>query len=499
MTSSLSRRNILKGGAAGAAATIVGWSVANSAFVTAAQASPGPYNSLPPLDGVLETAGTSLDRFGKDFGVLVTGTPHAVLRPGSVQDIAKMIGYARRNGLKIAMNGQSGNEPAYYESHSSYGQALVPGGISIDSRKFNKIHYIARGRAWVDTGVTIAELTDAALAQGLTTIGITDYLHLSIGGVISVGGIGGQVQKHGLFCDTVEAIEIVTGTGEVVMASPSNKPELFQAAVGGAGQFGIITKALIRLAPAPTQALVMNLFYEDMATFVADQEKIMVENRVTHQEGEIVRKADDSGWRYKVEAVVYYTTTAPDQARILSGLRDTRADIQIAEMPYRDWLFRIDPLEAYLKEAGFWHQPKPWLSLVLPSSTVQRFIPSVIADLQPTDLGIGFSGLYPFLRSKLTHPFFMLPETRDEKLWLFDLLRFPFPDDPNLQRMLDQNRALYDLSKPLGAKRYTVGAIPGMTPGEWRGHFGSQYSRLLDAKRRYDPDSVLTPGQHFFA
>ncbi|WP_436494509.1 FAD-binding protein [Actinokineospora sp. HUAS TT18] len=498
MSSGLSRRGVLKGAAAGTAATIVGWSAANSAFVTAAQAQTSGISTVPTLDGVLETYSPALGNFSKDFGELVTGAPRAVLRPGSVQDVSRIITWARRNRLSVAMNGQSGSGNDL-ESHSSYGQALVPGGIAIDQRKFNKIHYISNGRAWVDTGVTIRELCDAALAQGLSTQGTTDYLNLSIGGVISVGGIGGMVQKHGLFSDMVEAIEIVTGTGEILRVSPTTRSDLFFAAVAGAGQFGIITKALIKLVPAPTNALVMNLFYEDLATYYADSEKILVENRLSHQSGEIVRKPDDSGWRYKVEAAVYWTTTPPDQAKILEGLRDTRADIQITPMSYTDWIFRFDAIEAYLKENGFWTAPKPWLSIVLPTSTIQRFIPSVIADLQPTDMGVGFSGLYPFYRSKLKHPFFMLPETRDEKLWLFDLLRFPFPNDPNLQRMLDQNRRLYNLSKPLGGKRYTVGAIPGMTPTEWKAHFGGQYTRLLDLKRRYDPDRVLTPGQRFFA
>ncbi|CRK62123.1 FAD linked oxidase domain protein [Alloactinosynnema sp. L-07] len=498
MSSGLSRRGVLKGAAATTAATIVGWSAANSAFVTAAQAQAPGVTPVPALDGVLETYSPALGNFSKDFGELITGAPRAVLRPGSVQDVSKIITWARRNRLTVAMNGQSGRSPDL-ESHSSYGQALVPGGIAIDQRKFNKIHYISNGRAWVDSGVTIRQLTDAALAQGLTPVGTTDYLNLSIGGVISVGGIGGQVQKHGLFADTVEAIEIVTGTGDILRVSKTTRSDLFAAAVAGAGQFGIITKALIKLAPAHTNALVMTLFYEDMATFHADSEKIMVENRLTHQSGEIVRKPDDSGWRYKVEAAVYWTTTPPDQAAILADLRDTRADIQISEMSYTDWYFRLDGIEDWLKANGFWQAPKPWLSIVLPSSTIQQYIPHVVADLQPSDMGVGFSGLYPFYRSKLTHPFFMLPETSDERLWLFDLLRFPFPNDPNLQRMLDQNRRLYDLSKPMGGKRYTVGAIPGMTPAEWKAHFGGQYSRLLDLKRRYDPDRVLTPGQHFFA
>lgn len=498
MTRSVSRRGVLKG----AAAAVVGWSAANSSWVTAAQAAPGSASGIaevPVLDGTLETSAQVVGAFGKDFGELVTGTPRAVLRPASTQDIVKMVRYARQHGLKIAASGQSGTG-ADLESHSNYGQALAPGGISVDSRGLSRIHYINRTHALVDAGVTWAQLTDAALAQGLTPVGLTDYLHLSVGGTISVGGIGGMVQKHGLLCDVVEAIEIVTGRGDLVTASATSRADLFTTALAGGGQVGIITKALVKLVPAPTRALVMNLFYDDLATFVADQEAILLDGRFSHQEGEIVRRPDDSGWRYKIEAVFYHTeAVTPDRARLLSGLRDNRADMQVAEHGYRDWLFRLDPLEALLKEGGFWNQAKPWLSLVLPSSAVQRFIPHVVRELVPADLGVGFSGLYPFRRSKLTRPLFMLPENGEEKLWLFDLLRFPFPDDPGIQRMLEQNRRFYDLALPMGAKRYLVGAIPGMTGAQWRTHFGRQWTRLVDAKRRFDPDCVLTPGQGFFS
>ncbi|MGX7829489.1 FAD-binding protein [Actinokineospora sp. 24-640] len=499
MTRSVSRRGILRGGAAAGAAAVVGWSAANSMWVTTAQAAPAGMASVPTLEGTLDYSAAALTGFGKDFGELVTGAPQAVLRPGSVNDIVKMVQFARRNRLTIAMNGQSGNGTDL-ESHSNYGQALTRGGIAIDSRGLNKIHYISRTHALVDAGVTLAQLTDAALAQGLTPVGLTDYLHLSIGGTISVGGVGGTVQKFGLQCDVAEAIEIVTGTGELLTASAGHRTDLLESALGGNGQFGIITKALVKLVPAPTKALVQNLFYNSLDAFVADQEKIMLDGRFSHQEGEIVRTPDGSGWRYKIEAVSYYTdATAPDRARLLSGLCDVRSDIQVTEYPYRDWLFRLDPLEVLLKEGGFWTQAKPWLSLVVPSSTIKRFIPSVVSELVPEDLGVGFSGLYPLRRSKLTRPFFMLPENREEKLWLFDLLRFPFPDDPGISRMLEQNRRLYDLGVSLGAKRYTVGAIPGMTGAQWRTHFGRNWTRLVDAKRRYDPDRVLTPGQGFFA
>jgi cytokinin dehydrogenase len=485
MKTQINRRTALKSLAGGAA--VVGWSVAAQSWVTAAEASTLSYAPIPKIDGRVDIAPTGVAGYDHDFGNMVTGAPLAVLHPASVNDIVTAVKYARANKLTIAMNGQGGTGTDL-ESHSNYGQALAPGGINVDSRGLSQIHQISKDYAIVGAGVTWAQLTDAALARGYTPVGLTDYLHLSVGGTISVGGIGGMVQKYGLLCDTVKEIQIVTGTGELLTASPSTRSELFYAALAGGGQVGIITRAKVLLVPAPTRALWFNLYYNDLATYMSDQERILSDGRFSHQEGEIIRKPDDSGWRYKIEAVKFYTGTAPDRKALLNGLRDDRADAETTDLGYRDWLFRIDPFETYLKENGFWNQPKPWLSLVLPASKTKQFIEAVVAELTNEDLGAGFSGFYPFKTSKLTRPLFALPTPAEPTAYLFDVLRFPFPGDPGIDRMLAH-----------GAKRYLVGAIPGMTKADWQKHFGALYAPFAAAKNKYDPDRVLTPGQGFFA
>ena len=89
------------------------------------------------------------------------GLPHAVLRPGSVADIATMVGFARRHGLSIAVNGQ-GSTAGPAESHSNYGQALVEGGIAVDAKGLSSIHRVGDAEADVDAGVTWSELVTAA-------------------------------------------------------------------------------------------------------------------------------------------------------------------------------------------------------------------------------------------------------------------------------------------------------------------------------------------------
>ncbi|MEO3870719.1 FAD-binding protein [Nonomuraea sp. B12E4] len=496
MTGAVTRRGLLKGGAA----AVVGWSVAGGLWVTEAGAATMDASGLarvPRLDGTLESSADVLGSFGKDFGGLVTTSPKAVFRPGSVRDVQKMVAYATENRIKIAMNGQAGSG-ADIESHSSYGQAGVNGGIAIDAKSLSTIHSIDDRSADVDAGVTWAQLTDAALAKGKTPPALTDYLHLSVGGTISVGGIGGQVAKYGLQCDLVEELTIVVGDGSLLTCSASLRPDLFNAALAGGGQVGIIVRAKVKLVRAPERALVLGLYYDDLATYLADGEKILAEGTFDGQAGEIVRKADDSGWRYKIEAVAYHAASeTPDRDALLAGLRDDRASLTADDYAYRDYAFRLDPFEAFLKEGGYWEGPKPWLSLVLPASRVREFVESAAAELTAADLGGGFLLFYPFFKSKLTRPMFAMPS--EPVAYLFDLLRFPNPGEQGIQRMLEQNRRLYDRAVALGGKRYLVGAIPGMTAAEWRRHFGANWDRLAMAKRLYDPAGVLTPGQGFFA
>jgi cytokinin dehydrogenase len=493
----LSRRSVLKGIAAGV--TVVGWSALDRSWIPAGARAASRAAPVPRLDGTLEMSPAALAAFSGDFGRLVTGTPTAVLRPGSVKDIAKMVKYARRNGLTIAMNGQSGTD-GELESHSNFGQALVPGGIAIDARGLSTIHRLAGNCADVDAGVTWAELTDAAAAIGRTPPMLTDFVHLSIGGTLSVGGTGGTMQKVGAQVDTVQSLEVVTGEGKHVECSRRKNAALFDAVLAGAGQCAIIVRAKLALVPAQTQALVFNLFYDDLATYLADQLTVLADGRFSYQEGQIVRRPDDTGWRYMLEAASYFTPPAvPDQGALLAGLSDNRSEAVIATVPYPDWVRRVDPAVVALKAGGFWAQPHAWVSLFVPASRAAEFATFVTSQLTPPDLGAGLAIYFPFATNRLTRPLLVVPRGEPAAFQL-SLLRFPFPfpGQPSNEAMLAQNRAFFDKAVELGGTRYIIGAVPNMTPADWQRHYGPVFPAFQAAKARFDPDGVLTPGQHIF-
>lgn len=492
------RRSLLKG--AVAAAVVVGWDAQRGSWTTAADAAAPHRRSstdpVPDLDGELVTDPSVVESFSQDFGDLITTIPMAVLRPGSVEDIAEMVRYARRHGLTVAMNGQSG-PPDDPESHSNYGQAGVSGGIAIDAGALKQIHHLDATSADVDAGVTWAELSVAALGVGATPPMLTDYLRLSIGGTLSVGGIGGTAQRVGAQVDNVSELTVVTGRGEVVTCSPTVRRGLFHSVLAGAGQCAIIVRATVKLVRAESDVLFFRLFYDDVNAFVDDQLTIMAEQRFQWQEGQIVRRPDDTGWRYSIDVAAYYTPpNLPDQAALLAGLSDQRAELQVLPLPYAQWIFRLEPTVEALRAGGFWDQPKPWVSLTVPTESAVQFISSVVAQLGPGDLGAGLAGLYPLDLSRFGAPLFAQPSSATG--FQLNLLRFPFPGQPGIDQLLEQNRTFYDEAVALGGKRYIIGAIPRMTRADWRAHFGRSWPRLLLSKLAFDPDRVLTPGQGIF-
>jgi len=487
MSQTVSRRGLIQGLVAGA--LVLGFDPRSRSWVTEARAD-GPLIGLPPLDGTLAVDPASRQAAADDFGHIVSRQPIAVLRPGSVNDIVAMVRYARAQGLSIAMRGQG---------HSQYGQAQVQGGIVIDSSTLNTIHSIAPDRAVVDPGVLWSELFDAATAQGLTPPVLTDYMELSVGATLSIGGIGGASQHFGVQSDNALELEVVTGRGDLVTCSPCQNADLFEVVLSGVGQYGIIVRATVRLTPAETTAQVFHLYYDDVERYVRDQLRLLGDGRFSYLEGQVVANASGTGWRYMIEAASYYTPpAAPDQAALLAGLSDDRASLEAFTQSYRDWAYRIEPTIAFLKAIGAWGFPHPWVDLFVPASVAARFVGGVVSTLTLADTGQGPVLFYPINTRRFTRPLFRVPA--EPSAFLFSILRTAPPGDPaTLNAMLASNRDLYDRLRALGGTRYTPNAIPNFTAHDWQRHYHPYWGLVVSSKRRFDPDNVLTPGPGIFA
>jgi cytokinin dehydrogenase len=462
----ISRRTALSG----AAAAVVAFDPANLGWLTSADAAPAV--RIPALDGELLVDEASRAAVADDYGHMVHRMSAAVLRPGSVRDIRKVVRFANRHGLKVAVRGQG---------HSTYGQDQTTG-VVIDSATLSTIHRIERGHAVVDAGVRWLELIEATVLAGQTPPVATDYLGLSVGGTLSVGGMGGATSHHGLLVDNVLSLEVVTGEGDLVRCSASVRPDLFHAVLGGLGQFAVITRASVRLIPAPTTARVYHLTYPDLPSYLAAQRRAVADQRFSYLEGQWTSTG------LLLEGVSYYTPPAtPSDTELVSDLAP--AAVEIAEMPYFDWLNRIYDLVQQLLPLRL---PSPWLNVFIPDEAVEQYAAAVLPTTAPNDVVL----LYPVRRELIREPFVRLPDS--PVVWLLAVLRAVSPpNDAETQRLTALNRAQYDQAVAMGGTHYPVGAIP-LTQADWHRHYGPEWTAFRSRKRRYDPCDVLAPGQGIF-
>jgi FAD/FMN-containing dehydrogenase len=344
MKNNTSRRAVLQGLMANA--IVIGFNVANRSWVTSANAI-SLFESLPPLDGVLYTDNTTLAAAADDFGHIVHRQPIAVLKPGSIKDIIRIIQFGRTHNIKIAARGQG---------HSTYGQSQVEAGVVINMSTLNKIHSISADRAIVEGGVVWSQLLQQTLSRGLTPPVLTDYIELSIGGTLSVGGIGGTTHRYGVQVDNVWELQVVTGEGKLETCSKTQNRDLFEAVLAGLGQCGIIVQATIKLIVAATNARVFLLFYNDLATFTRDQ-RLLISNenfkRFNYVEGQVVPNGN-GGWRYMLEVAYFYSSTAtPNNNVLLAGLNYIRGTEQIEDKSYFDFLNRLADTVAFSNPSTF--------------------------------------------------------------------------------------------------------------------------------------------------
>ncbi|MFP2905598.1 FAD-binding protein [Pyxidicoccus sp. 3LFB2] len=482
MTSrALSRRTLLQGAVAAVAFKPVSRSWAETMETGSIP--------LPQLDGTLLLDTASRTAASDDFGHIIHRAPWAVLVPGSVADIVAMVRFTRRQGLKIAAARGLG------ESHSTFGQSQVPGGIVIDMSALNTIHDIDASSAWVDAGVRWHELLQASLPLGKSPPTLTDYIELSIGGTLSVGGIGGQAFRSGLQVDNVLELDVVTGDGELVRCSRWRERELFDSVRSGLGQFGIIVRARVRLVEVPPNARTYTALYTDLRRFLADQRLLIEDGRFDYVEGSVV--ASNGGWAYQLEVVKYFTPgQEPDDATLLAGLGFQPGTQQARDSSYFDFANRLAPLVELLKQLGVWEFPHPWMDMFVPAQRAEEFVQEVLAQTTEADMGQGPILLYPFRTSQLTAPFLRTPD--EPHVFLFSLLRTAAPPTPeNVASLVQKNRAIFDRLTAIGGKLYPVDAVE-LSPIDWRIHFKPYWQRFAYSKLRFDPSRILTPGQNIF-
>jgi FAD/FMN-containing dehydrogenase len=162
------------------------------------------------------------------------------MRPVNAGDVIAAVNFAREGGFDLAIRGGG---------HSVPGFGTYDGGVVVDLSRMRGVRVDPENRtARAEGGATWGDFNAATYAFGLaTTGGIISTT--GVGGLTLGGGIGYLARGYGLSCDNLISADVVTADGKFVVASDKENEDLFWALRGGGGNFGVVTSFEFRVHP----------------------------------------------------------------------------------------------------------------------------------------------------------------------------------------------------------------------------------------------------------
>jgi FAD/FMN-containing dehydrogenase len=237
-----------------------------------------PLTALTPEWGVAEIAGQNAApvdaKTMREFAYAITGSvitpaapeyesarlvfnrafdrrPALIVRCAGPSDIAHALEFAQSHNLPLAVRGGG---------HSRAGFGVCDGGLVIDLSRMNQVKIdVSKRVARAEAGSLVRDMDQATQRFGLaTTMGGCPTV--GIAGLTLGGGEGLLMSKYGAACDNLISAQLLTVDGRQVEASQTSNPDLFWAIRGGGGNFGVVTALEYQLHPV-TDVLAGTLTY----------------------------------------------------------------------------------------------------------------------------------------------------------------------------------------------------------------------------------------------
>jgi glycolate oxidase len=179
--------------------------------------------------------------------------PLAVVLPETTAEVAAILRYAAREGVKIVPRGAG--------TSLSGGALPAADAIVVGLGKFNRILEVDYANRCVaaQSGVTNLAISHAVASQGFYYApDPSSQIACTIGGNVAENSGGVHCLKYGLTTNNVLGVELVTPDGEIVRLGgkhlDSGHYDLLGLTVGSEGLLGIVTEVTVRILRRPQTA-----------------------------------------------------------------------------------------------------------------------------------------------------------------------------------------------------------------------------------------------------
>ena len=423
------------------------------------------------------------------WNAMIDRRPAVIVRCADAADVAAAIAFARERDLGISIRGGG---------HNIAGTSVCDGGVMIDLSTMTRVRVDpAARRAFVEPGALLADVDRATLAHGLATpLGINSTT--GVAGLTLGGGFGWLTREHGLTIDNLISARVVGADGVQRRAGSAENPDLFWAIRGGGGNFGVVTEFEFALHAIPGQVLAGLLVFPAERTreilrqyrdFVARAPEALNVWVVLRKAPPLpflppeVHGADVLVMPVFCTGDAEYGESHVDQLRAFGP----RLGEHVGAVPYGAWQQAFDPLLApgarnYWKSHNFTALSDDAIDALatyagrLPSDESEIFVALVsgAANRVPTS-ATAYVG-------------------RDAQLVVNVHARWQ--DASADDACVSWARAFYAAAAPFASGGAYVNFMTGDEAARVPAAYGQNYARLVDLKRRFDPDNVFRTNQN---
>ena len=423
------------------------------------------------------------------WNAMIDRRPGLVVRCLGAADVINAVRLARDERLLVAI--RSGG-------HNIAGNAVCDGGLLIDLSLMRSVHVDPASRtARVEPGATLADFDKEAQGFALATpLGINSTT--GVAGLTLGGGFGWTTRKFGLTVDNLISADVVTADARLVRASHNENQDLFWALRGGGGNFGVVTSfefKLHPLGPEVLSGLVVHPF-DNAGELLSEFRRISKEAPDELTTWIVMRKAPPlpflpADWHGK-EVLIFaacYSGDIKEGEKAMKGLRTLGKPIVdvISPHPFTGWQAAFDPLltpgaRNYWKSHDFTDLSDAAIKVVLDAV---RTLPSPECEVFIAHVGGAMARVAPDATAwpnRNAH-FIMNVHTR-------------WRDRAQDSACVAWARRLFDAAAPFASGSVYVNFMPDDEDERVEKAYGTNYGRLVDIKRRYDPDNLFRMNQN---
>jgi FAD/FMN-containing dehydrogenase len=206
-----------------------------------------------------------IEEYRSDFGRTIRKEPRVIVVPKDDHDITTTFKIAAEYQVPVSIRGAG---------HTCYGQSLSDGGILLVNYDTNPNVKLENGIVSAHTKTRWMELEQIINRYKLTSPVLTDYLELTVGGTISVGGYGLRSFQYGAQVDNIIELEVILPSSQTLICNSNENSDLFRYTLCGLGQLGFVSKVKFKSIPYRQHTLVFYIMCRSIKEFLSTLKNI---------------------------------------------------------------------------------------------------------------------------------------------------------------------------------------------------------------------------------